>query len=623
MIISRPGKPNLRAANANAARPDCQAKRRWLHYTTRASALRGYASGKIAWVVAAVVVAIAACIPVLSLGVTALEGSGDLWPHILSHVFPPMLVDTGLLLLGVGILVAGLGCGLAWLVTAFEFPGRRVLEWLLVLPLAVPTYIVAYVYVDVLHPVAALQTTLRDIFGLGGPQAFRLPDVRSLGGCILLFSFILYPYVYLAVRAMFTMQSGTLMDVSRTLGARPSAVFFRVALPLARPAIAAGTTLALLEALNDIGAAEMLGVQTISVSIYSTWINRSTLPGAAQIAVVMLAVVAGLIAVERWSRRRRKFVNSVQRTRPAKRQKLSGLSGWIAALCASTPVLIGFMVPVGYLANEAQSRIRFAGIPSGIPQELMNTVSIASVATIIVVVLGTIVAYAARISSTRLTHTVLRGATLGYALPGTVLAIGLLTPLGLLDNAMASIYEAVAHRPAGLLLAGSGLGLIYAYTARFLTVSTGGIEAGFQKIPVSFDHAARVLGQGVSGTFRRVHLTLLRPSLAAAALLVFVDCMKELPATLLLRPLNFETLATHVYGEASRGTYEDGAIAALFIVLIGLLPVAILARLGAQTMRKADSSFQPLDEAHNSVTVVEIAPVMQEAEPLTYRKLAA
>ncbi len=531
------------------------------------------------WLAAAAVVALLVAAPILSLIMIAAQGSGDLWPHLVAHVFPRTLRDTVLLLAGVGAMVMTIGTGLAWLLTAYDFPGRRIFDWALLLPLAIPTYIMAFAYLDILHPIGPVQSGLRALFGITNPRDLWFPEVRSLGGCILLFGFVLYPYVFLSTRAMFLMQAASLIEVSRTLGASRARVFFAVALPLARPAIAVGTSLALMEALNDIGASEFLGVQTLSVSIYVTWINRSNLPGAAQIAILLLAIVLGLIAIERWARRHQRFVSPAQRARRAAPQKLEGARAWVAIAICSVPLLFGFLLPALYLLVQAVKRARFAGISSEILREIVNTVVVAGVATVVALTLGLIVTYAGRLARGPIGQAIVPAASIGYAVPGTVLAIGLLTPLAAIDNAFAGLIETVFGVQVGLILTGTGMVLIYAYTARFLAISAGGIEAGFGKISPSLDQAARTLGHSPGATLIKVHLPLIRPALGAAALLVFVDCMKELPATLLLRPLNFETLATHLYGEAARGTYEDGSIAALCIVLFGMVPVIMLARL--------------------------------------------
>ncbi|MEC5386590.1 iron ABC transporter permease [Uliginosibacterium sp. H3] len=534
------------------------------------------------WLLIAAIVALLVLLPVFSLGHHALQGSGELWSHLAAYVLPQALRDSLLLLSGVGIMVVTLGSSLAWLVTAYSFPGRRLLSWALLLPLAVPTYIVAFAYLDLWHPVGALQTGLRGLLGYESPRDLRLPDIRSMWGCILLLGLVLYPYVYLPARALFQMQAGGLIDASRTLGAGPWRSFFRVALPLARPAIAVGASLALMEALNDIGAAEFLGVRTLTVSIYATWVNRSSLPGAAQIALFMLAIVLSLIALERWARRHQRYATSGRQARPLAAQPLKGWRGLLACALASVPLLLGFALPVGYLVVEATKRFNFAGLEASILRETLNTVGMSALATLVATALAFLMAFILRVTRGQapLVSMLVRCASLGYAIPGTLLAIGLLGPLAGFDNAFSSFLEQSFGISTGLLLSGSGAALVYAYVARFLAVGSGSIEAGFSKIPHSLDDAARALGEHAGGVARRIHLPLGMPAIAAAMLLVFVDCMKELPATLLLRPLNFETLATHLYGEAARGTYESGAIAALLIVLAGLLPIILLSRIG-------------------------------------------
>jgi iron(III) transport system permease protein len=433
--------------------------------------------------------------------------------------------------------------------------------------------------IDVLHPLGPVQAAMRALLGIGDVRGFWLPEIRSLWGACLLLGLVLYPYVYLSTRALFLMQSASALEAARTLGATSTGTFFRVALPLARPAIVIGTTLALLEALNDIGASEFLGVRTLTVSIYSTWLNRSSLPGAAQIALVMLATVIALVLFERWARRKQHFASHARRSHPPSPVPLGGLAAFGAIVACALPILLGFVVPTLYLVSTAWTRLETFGLSPRILIETRNTVGFALVATAVTLALGLVLAYAVRLDRSGVSLAAARLASLGYAIPGTVLAVGLLTPLAAFDNMVDAVMRELFGIGTGLLIAGSGAALVIAYATRFLAISAGGIEAGFAKIPSSFDGAARSLGETAAGTVRRVHLPLLAPALGAAAILVFVDCMKELPATLLLRPIGFETLATHIYAEASRGTYEDGAVAALLIVLVGLGPVVLLARM--------------------------------------------
>ncbi len=538
--------------------------------------------GGIGWTVAAFVISLFVLAPVASLGWSALHGTTEHWSHLLNHVLPDATFNTLILLAGVGVLVTCLGTGAAWLVTAYDFPGRRILTWALLLPLAVPTYIIAFSYLDLMHPIGPVQGSIRWVFGYQSPREFRLPDLRSMQGAILLLGVVLYPYVYLSTRVMFMTQAANLIEAARCLGESPRGVFLRVALPLARPAIAVGVSLALLETLNDIGASEFLGIQTLTVAVYTTWVTRSDLAGAAQIAMTMLAVVVTLIVVERKSRDRQRYANT-QRMRPMTPTKLTGIQALIAFLLGWAPVLVGFVIPASYLTHETIKRLNLVGsISSQLFQAGWNTLLVAGAATVLTVLLGLVVAWSARrwreTRTPSLGQTCARISSLGYALPGTVLAIGLLTPLLMLDHGLGHLISSLTGNSTELLILGSMTGLILAYAIRFLAISTGSLEAGLARIPVSLEQASRLLGETSTGTLRRVHLPLLMPAIAAAGMLVFVDAMKELPATLLLRPMNMETLATWLYGEAARGTYEEGAVAALAIVIAGLAPVIMLAR---------------------------------------------
>ena len=530
------------------------------------------------WLYAAIAIVAMVLVPIAALLGIAMQGSGDLWPHLVRYVLPQSLRETGLLLAGVAVIVISAGTGLAWLTTAYDFPGRRVIEWALLLPLSIPTYIVAYSYVDLLHPAGPVQRTLRTWTGAAAPRDMWFPEVRSLGGCTVLFALVLYPYVYLAVRALYLMQAANVIEAARTLGASPARRFYAVALPLARPAIAVGTSLALMEALSDIGASEFLGVQTLSRSIFATWTNRSNLPGAAQISLLLIAMVLGLVAIERWGRRQQRFVMSAPTGQRVAAQRLHGAAALAAVLVSLLPIAFGFAVPVLHLALEAAQRAATSGLSLEIARELTNTLLLSGCATLVAAGLGLAVAFAARVSQSPLAASAVPLASLGYALPGTVLAVGLVGALGKLDGLLAELGRLLGATSPGQVMLGSASVLVYAYAVRFLAMTAGGVDSGLAKIPRTLDGASRTLQCGTGSMLRRIHLPLVRPALVAASLLVLVDCIKELPLTLLLRPLSFETLATHVYAEAARGTYEDGALAALCIVLAGLIPVILLAR---------------------------------------------
>ncbi|MET0866650.1 MAG: iron ABC transporter permease [Pseudorhodoplanes sp.] len=516
--------------------------------------------------------------PLATLAIIAVRGDADIWQHLWAYVVPNAALDTAGLLAGVAALTALAGIGAAWLVTAHDFPGRSRLVWLLPLPLAFPTYIVAYVYGDLFDAAGPVQTAFRALLGYRSASEYWFPQVRSLPGAILVMSLVLYPYVYLAARAMFLTQSASLIEVARTLGASRFMLIRHVALPLARPALAVGLSLALLEALNDIGASEYLGVQTLTLSIFTTWINRSSLPGAAQIACVMLVIVIALMALERYGRRHRRFMVSLRRQRTVPRIPLSGRGALFALVFCLIPVLLGFVVPFAFLSWQVAQRGLLTGFDPDLVRHALTTISLSATATAIAIGLGLAAAIAARMARDRLAGSCLTIAGLGYAIPGTVLALGLLTPLVGVDNLLNGVSRLFGGPHLGLVIAGSSAALIIAYVIRFLAIATGSAQAGLARIAPAMDDVARTLGTRPAGVAWRILMPLTRPALGGAALLVFVDCLKELPATLLLRPLNVETLSTYIYQFATRGSFEEGALAALLIVAAGILPVIHLTR---------------------------------------------
>lgn len=529
--------------------------------------------------------------PVASL--VAIATGGAYVPRsLLADVLPVALLETTLLLGGIAVVAATVGIGTAWLVTAHDFPLRRTLAWLLPLPLAMPTYITAYVYVEILDAGGSLQTLLRSVMGWHSRADYVFPEIRSLGGCILVMSVVLYPYVYITARAMFLTQSACMMEVARTLGASRMELFRTVALPLARPALAVGLSLALLEALNDIGAAEYLGVRTLTVSVYTTWLNRGSLAGAAQIACAMLAVVMALIALERYGRRSRRYTMPTRRPRLAPALHLSPRAGLLALVACALPVLLGFLVPTAFLVQEVVARGLAQQLDLSFLRHLATSLGLAAIATAATLALAVVVVTASRFAQHQLTDSLRFLIGLGYAIPGTVLAIGLLGPLVGFDNLLNAAWRMLTGERLGLVVMGSAAAIVIAYTIRFLSIATGSLAAGFERVSAGIDDAARTLGANARELVLRIQLPLLRPALASAALLVFVDCLKELPATLLLRPLNTETLATLVYGHASRGAFEDGALAALVIVAVGVWPVLQLTRSAEQRPRPRPSSRQ-------------------------------
>ncbi len=517
-------------------------------------------------------------LPIAALAVHAISSGVDHWANLWRYVLPAATKNTLILLSGVALVVSIVGTTTSWLVTAFQFPTRNILVWALLLPLSLPAYIMAFAYVDLLHPLGPIQGFIRDLLGYSSPRQFRLPDARSMWGGILVMSMSLYPYVYFTTRAMFINQPVNLIEAARVLGCNQRQAFFRLILPLARPAIVIGVVLALLETLNDIGASEFLGIQTLTTSIFNTWVARSNLGGAAQIACIMLSVVVLLIYIERQARRRQRYSNA-QRMTTVKPRQLRGWQAMAAMLYCWLPILIGFIAPVWYLSWEAYKRLAQGQVISAnLWKSAWNTVYVSLVATGITVLVGLLIVWVMRDPRFKFKKLFARIGSLGYAIPGTVLAIGLLSPYAWVDSALASVLTKLFSLPPQLYIMGGISGLVIAYMVRFLAMTIGALEAGYERIPPQLDTAARNLGRSYRETFLLVHLPLLKPAIGTGAVLVFVDTMKELSITLLLRPMNFETLATWLYAEAARGTYEEGVIAALLIVAVGLIPVIFLAR---------------------------------------------
>jgi len=531
------------------------------------------------WTVAVAALVGALTLPIdtilwLALGPDSAGAASD-WPHLVRNVLPRAFSDTAIVMAGVGALTFVIGTGTAWLVTMYQFAGRATVDRLLVVPLAMPTYITAYCYVELLDYTGPAQSALRTMFGWSRAQDYWFPEVRSLPGAVCIIAFVLYPYVYLTARASFVQQSVCALEVARTLGRTPSGVFWSVALPLARPAIAAGVALALMECLNDLGAMQHLGIQTLSVAIYATWQQRGSLVGAAQIAAVMLLVVIVLFLIELSARGSGRFNHTTGRYRPV---PFEVLGGWRAAaalgLCAA-PFVLGFLLPCLVLLRHAVAHASDA-IAVGFLKAAWNSVSLSALSAAVAVAVALVLTFAGRVAANGFNRPAIALASLGYALPGTVLAIGVIIPFAAFDNWIDARLRSAFGLSTGLLLSGSIAALTFAYTVRFLSVALGSIDAGMQRISPNLDAAARALGLRPLAALARVHIPLLLPALGAAALLVFVDAMKELPATLLMRPFNFETLATQVYNSAALERFEQAALGALAIVAVGLIPVLLL-----------------------------------------------
>lgn len=528
--------------------------------------------GVLGW--SSILLAAAMLVPIAAVVSNVFASGGAAWGHLVETVLPGYIANTAALVAGVAYGVISIGVLSAWLVTAYRFPGHRILEWALILPLAMPAYVMAYAYTDWLQFSGPVQGLLRELTGWRARE-YWFPEIRSLGGAMAVLSFALYPYVYLLARASFLEQSRSAGESARLLGLGPWRAFFRVALPLARPSIAAGTALALMEALADFGAVSYFSVQTFTTGIYRAWLSLGDAVAAGQLASCLLAVVAMVLLIERLSRGKARYHNVTVRKR-APAQQLRGL-GALAAFCACfAPLFFGFLLPVGILAKLVWDE--GVGIGPRIATLMGNTFTLAGATAVIAIVAATMMAYAGRISRSHLVVAANRTAALGYAIPGAVIAVGILLPLGRLDNLLADWLRASFGWETGLLFTGTVAALLYAYLVRFLAIALQTVEAGLVRITPSMDDAARSLGAGPAATLRRVHAPILWGSLLSAGLLVFVDVMKELPATFAMRPFNFDTLAVEVYNLTKDERLGEAAVPSLIIVAIGLIPLIVLSR---------------------------------------------
>ncbi len=544
------------------------------------NALAGQGAARLQWstlTVVAVIVAVLIAAPVLSVFSNVFMGeTGGTWSHLADTVLGEFMGNTVILCIGVGLGVSSIGVTSAWLTTMLDFPGRRFFEWALVLPLAMPAYVMAYVYTDFLQFVGPLQTWLRETFAWQRAD-YWFPDVRTVGGAVAMFMFVLYPYVYMIARTAFLERAGGMLEAGRSLGLGPWGCFFRVSLPLARPAVVAGTALALMETLADFGTVSYFGVQTFTTGIYRAWFSLGDRIAAAQLSAALLAFVIVVLTLERMSRGRARFNNTSRQSSVPVRLHLPLALGLLAAFACFMPLLLGFLLPAALLLQmafaegDAQFGARFFELAR-------NSFVLAAVTAVIAVVFAVVLGYAARLARTRLPHALNRVVGLGYAVPGSVIAVGVLIPLTRLDNWLAQSWEAIFGSNPGLLLTGGIAALVYAYLARFLAVALQTVESSLGKITPSMDDASRSLGFGKWATLRRVHIPMLRGSLLTAGLLVFVDVMKELPATLVIRPFNFDTLATQAHTLAADERLAEASTAALIIVVVGLLPMFVISR---------------------------------------------
>jgi iron(III) transport system permease protein len=537
------------------------------------------------WSVVALMLALAVALPVLVVASSLLQPAGGVWSHLAQTVLWDYLANTFLLAVGVGLGVTLIGVGTAWLVTMCHVPSRGILEWALLLPLAVPTYIIGYTYTDLLQYAGPVQSTLREVMDWTRND-YWFPQIRSLGGATVVMTLVLYPYVYLLARAAFLEQCICMIDVSRTLGRGAWGSFFDVAVPLARPAIAGGVALALMETLADFGTVQYFGVNTFTTGIYRTWFALGEPVAAAQLAAALMMVIFLVLALERLTRGLARYQHTAA-SRPRHSYRLSSARGALALVACLMPILLGFGVPVAVLVRMTLER--GDALLGGMFLELAaNSFSLAAVAAALTALLALVVAYGLRLRSSPVIRASARVASMGYAIPGAVIAVGVLIPFARLDNTIDAWMRDAFGISTGLILTGTIGGLLFAYLVRFLALAMNSVEAGLTKINRNLDDAARVLGRGPGGALMRVHVPLMWGSVLTAVILVFVDVLKELPATLILRPFNFETLAIRVFRFASDERLAEASTAALAIVLVGLVPVILLSRAIARSRPRID-----------------------------------
>ncbi len=528
------------------------------------------------WAAASALAALLIAAPIVSALATALTPGGEAWLHLARTVLPELLGNSLLLALLVGLMAASMGAVSAWLVAACQFRGRGVIEVALLLPLAMPAYVCGYAYVWLLDVAGPVQSTLRAATGLRWGE-YWFPEIRSLPGAALMLASVLYPYVYLLCRQAFLTQSVCLLEASRTLGHGLPRSFLHVALPMARPALAAGIALVLMETLADFGTVHHFAVPTFTTGIYDAWFGLGSRPAAAQLAACLMGVIALLLLLERVSRGGRRFHATTTKSPPLRPVVLRGWKQALAILACSMPVLLGFVIPGGTLLALAIE----TGDPRGLAATMpfaANSLTLAALTAGLAVLIAALLAWAQRLHPARWRAAANRVASLGYAVPGSVIAVGALVPFALFDNALDAWMRARFGVSTGLLLSGTVAALVFAYLVRFLAVALSTVESGLARIRPSLFAAARVLGHAPMEAVRKVELPLARGALLSAAVLVFVDTMKELPATLIVRPFDFDTLAVRVHNLASDERLAEASTAALLIVAVGLLPVVVLLR---------------------------------------------
>ena len=529
------------------------------------------------WSLAGYAVATILVLPLVALILQALQPDEAVFGHLMATVLPTYIINSLLLIFWVslGALLLALPC--AWLMARCEFVGRRYLQWALLLPLAMPGYIVAYVYTDLLDYAGPVQRSLRTIFSWSSPQDYFFPDIRTLGGAACMLSLVLFPYIYLLARTAFMEQSLSLAHASRIMGCSPWQSFWRLSLPMARPALAIGVALVAMETAADFATVNYFAVPTLTTAVYDTWLGYGNLTAAAKLSAIILLVVFSLIGFERFARRKQQLFQKQSRIQASDLYRLSTVQTAVALSFCATLLLLAFLLPFGILLSYAIGYFEQSWDES-FWQLSLNSLSLALITSFICCLIALLLMFVRRISPRASDTLPSRLASTGYALPGTVLAIGVLVPLTMLDFAINDLADLLGLDGPGLILTGSVVALIFAFCVRFVAIAIGSVESSYKRISPSLDMVSLTMGQGPRQLLQKVHLPLLGKGLFAGALLVFIESMKELPAALLLRPIGFENLATYVFQFMSDEKLEHGALAAIVIVLVGLVPLIYLNR---------------------------------------------
>lgn len=528
------------------------------------------------WAINVLLIVFFVATPLLTLLYFLTEGPSETWYHLQQTVLWDYVSNSFLLMLGVGFLTFVFGVSTAWFVTTCEFPGRKIFEWANILPLAIPTYIVAYTYSGIFNYTGPIQRFFRNVLEVDINPAML--DILNLRGVMFIMAFVLYPYVYVITRTAFLSQSTTILESSRVLGSSASKTFFKIALPIARPAIVAGISLALMEVLNDYGAVKYYGVSTFTTGIFRAWFSLSDINSAIYLSALLMLFVLVLILMERYQRGRARFDSNVSANKPIRRYHLKGFKLWAVFLACLVPLAFGFIIPVVQLLSwsfDTFSKV----VDASFFKIVFNSFYLASLAAIVCVVVATLLIFSVRLNATMFIRLLSKLAVLGYSIPGAVIAVGVMIPALSLDKSLTGMLENLTGASFGLLISGTLILLVFAYLVRYLAVAYNPIDAGFKKVGKNIDEASRSLGVSMTKTLWKIDIPLVKGTMLSGALLVFVDVLKELPLTLILRPFNYDTLATKAFEMASDEMVAESSNAALIIIATGVIPIILLSRL--------------------------------------------